>query len=150
MKHLHKLFFTGVMMLSAIVNFNSAQAQRPVMAQRPALRDDAAIVIHRTRITIEGDQIAVIKGKIYTGDLARAIAHQHFARRLFLRGAYLRAIHQSLRARRLAFASIKANHAEMRAEWQLNAMEQNYSKASPADGDLDKEMEPNPQDAGVN
>jgi hypothetical protein len=77
---------------------------------------------------------------VYTGDLSAAIAHQHMAIRLYREGEYERAIHQCMDARNFAFAAMRANKAEIRAEWQFDQREQGYVGKAPAKTDLDGEV----------
>ena len=79
----------------------------------------------------------VKEGKVYTGNLARGIAHQRFARKLFYRGRYYRAIHHSRRARRLAFLALQANKVVIKKEWEIQGGDDANMKASPNDGALD-------------
>jgi hypothetical protein len=55
-------------------------------------------------------------------------------------GKFLRAIHQSIRARHLAWAAIEANKGVVKAEWRMDEMESRYEKSLPADNELDKEV----------
>lgn len=121
-------------------------AQRRMASRRsgPALRIKSKRVIRRTAVVVLAAQAAVKDGKVYTGNLARAVAHQRFARSLWRRGMYLRAIHQSRRARVLALMAINANKGTVKADYNFDKEEQGYAKDSPADSqldsDLDKEM----------
>lgn len=104
------------MMLAGTLISIDADAQpggRRRPANRPAARKAEKVharrVIRRTAIVIRHAQTCVRENKNYTGDLARSIAHQRYARKLYFDGKYLRAMHQSRRARQLAVLSIKAN-----------------------------------------
>lgn len=110
-----------------------------VFAQ-PALRGKANRVLRRTNVVILAAHKSVKQGKVYTGDLARSIAHQKFARTLFHRGEFRRAIHHSRRARTLALIAIKANKGPSVAEEKLTPEEEELMKNSPSDDELEKEL----------
>jgi hypothetical protein len=110
-----------------------------VFAQ-PLLRMKAHRVIRRTAIVVLVAHKNVKEGKVYTGDLARSIAHQKYARILFRRGMYLRAIHHSRRARLLAVIAIKANKGAEVNEAKMTAEEEELMKNSPSDEELEKEL----------
>jgi len=107
---------------------------------QPALKMKAHRVIKRTAIVILAAHKKVKEGKVYTGDLARSIAHQKFARKLFRKGMYVRAIHHSRRARLLSVLAIKANKGSEIAEAQSTAEEEELMKNSPTDDELEKEL----------
>jgi hypothetical protein len=135
MKTTIKLFLTAILFITTLVNVQATPAQRP------GARDDAKMIIHRTSGVIIEGQRDEARGRVYTGDyLSASIAHQHMAVRLFQQGKYERAINQSVRARNLAFAAIRANRGVIRPEWQFDAREQGYIKTAPPDRDLDAEV----------
>jgi hypothetical protein len=134
MKTTIKLFLPVFLFIITLVNVQA----RP--AQRQDMREDARAIIHRTVGVIVEAQNAVARGRVYTGDLSASIAHQHLAVRLFRQGQNEGAIHQSMRARNLAFAAIRANKAEIRAEWQFDDRERGYLGRAPAEADLDGEV----------
>ncbi len=71
-------------------------------------------VLKKTVNVILAAQKTVQNGRVYTGDLAKAVRHQRFAKFLLENGKYDRAVRQSLRARQLAYAAMKANRARYR------------------------------------
>lgn len=97
-------------------------------------------VIHKTAIVILVAHKKVNEGKVYTGNLARAIAHQHFARKLYREGKYLRAIHHSRRSRILAIMAIKANKGVEESSWKFNKEEEESMKGAPSENELDKAL----------
>jgi|ERR1051326_7593828 hypothetical protein len=103
-------------------------------------RQQAKRVLRRTAVVILVAHKKVKEGKVYTGDLARAIAHQHFAIKLFREGKYFCAIHQSRRARMLAIMAIKANKGEETAEMKYEKEDEEAMKKGPKDEELDKEV----------
>jgi hypothetical protein len=77
--------------------------------QKPVPRDKALNVLLRTNRFIGHAHMAVSRGKVYTGNLGKAVRHQRYAKALFLKGNYLRAIQHSRKARLHALAAVKAN-----------------------------------------
>lgn len=112
---MNRIVLLAIMLLT-FGAFTTLEAQRGPRARRnhpvAAHRADklhAKRVLRRTAIVIRHAQTCVRDNKNYTGDLAKSVAHQRFARKLYFEGKYLRAMHQSRRARQLAILSIKAN-----------------------------------------
>lgn len=142
MKNIRLLFllvvFTGIGLQEA-----AAQPRHPRAARiRHADKVMARRVIRRTTVVILAAQKKVKENKVYTGNLARAIAHQRFARRLYLRGNFARAIHQSRRARALALLALKANNGSETADMKYDAEDQKVLDDNPpSDTDLDNELE---------
>lgn len=125
---------------------NTAEAQRGPRGRQPTVRRaekmHARRVIRRTAIVIRHAQTCLQTNKNYTGDFARSVAHQRFARRLFFNGNYLRAMHQSRRARQLAILSIQANKGTEPAGAANEKEDEDIMNQSPAsDKDLDDELE---------
>ncbi len=121
-----------LLLVSAFAFEASAGPVERIHAKR-FLRRTAAVIIHAHKVVKEG--------KVYTGNLARAIAHQHYARKLYREGKYLRAIHHSRRARHLAFLAIAANKGKEPADLKMNAEEEKLSKDSPKEEELDKDLQ---------
>lgn len=139
-----------LLVLLMILGFSAANtlnAQRgPRHPKRPAVRHaekmHAKRVIRRTAIVIRHAQTCVQQNKNYTGDLARSIAHQRYARKLYFRGNYMRAMHQSRRARQLAILSIKANKGTEPADAKNEQEDEDImNQEKVADADLDAEVE---------
>ena len=103
-------------------------------------KEQAKRVLRRTAITIMLAHKKVKEGKVYTGNLARAIAHQKFARKLYREGKYFRAIHQSRRAKFLAVLAIKANKGIESADMNYSKEDESAMKKGPSDEELDKEV----------
>ena len=126
----------------------SANAQRgprkpkQKAAVRKADKIHARRVIRRTAYVIVAAQKKVKENKNYTGDLARAIAHQRYARKLYFQGKFLRAMHQSRRARYFAILAIQANKGIETADMKLDPEDEGVMNDTPAnDAELDKELE---------
>lgn len=124
-----------LILFTAFIAFGSGE----LYGQR-AMRIKAHRVIRRTAVIILAAHKNVKEGKVYTGDLARSIAHQKFARSLYRRGMFVRAIHHSRRARLLAVMAIKANKGADVAEAKADAEEEELMKNSPSDDELEKEL----------
>jgi hypothetical protein len=110
-------------------------------------RDDKFISrqeIRTTAGTIVRAHRAVNIGKHYTGDLSLSIRHQKFAVTLWNSGEFKRALYQTIRARRLSFAAIKANGGRISGpEWSAL----NRYKAFP-DAEIDADFQKNgPQES---
>lgn len=97
-------------------------------------------VIRRTAVVILTAHKKVKENKNYTGDLARAINHQKFARKLYRRGMYLRAIHHSRYARLCAIKAIKANKGDESAETKFTPEEEELMKNPPSEDALIQEL----------
>ena len=131
MKTFKKLLF--LLMLPAFTAF--------ITPRGPMIKkDQARHVIRKTALIIMVAHKKVKEGKVYTGDLARAIAHQKFAIKLFRAGEFYRAIHHSRRARFLAIQAIKANKGAEMAEWKLSKEEESSMENGPKDEELDKNL----------
>lgn len=132
MKHISKILFV---LVSCLFFIPVADAQKPV--QKVAARR----VLVKTAFVIHHAYKKVKENKVYTGNLARSIAHQKFARKLYREGKYMRAMHQSRRARYFALLAIKANKGaesdDMKYSKEDEAM---MAKGAPSDDELDKEM----------
>lgn len=144
MKTSRIIFF--LLLLIGAGSFTELDAQRGPRGNRPAVRRAERVhakrVIRRTAIVIHHAHKQVKENKNYTGDLARAIAHQRYARKLYFDGKYLRAMHQSRRARQLAILSIKANKGtEPAGSANEKEDEDIMNSEQVSDADLDKELD---------
>lgn len=134
--------FTGLL---AFTEADAQPGRRGPRANRPAARRadkvHARRVIRRTAIVIQHAQQKVKENKVYTGNLARAVAHQRYARRLYLQGRYLRAMHHSRRARQLAILAIKANKGTETDDMTYNKEDEDIMNSEPvSDKELDDEL----------
>jgi|ERR1051325_6556571 hypothetical protein len=103
-------------------------------------KEQAKRIIRRTAVVILAVHKKVKEGKVYTGNLAKAIAHQKFAIKLYREGKYFRAIHHSRRAKFLALMAIKANKGAETSEMKYQKEDENAFKGGPSDDELDKEL----------
>jgi hypothetical protein len=120
--------------------FLAFNAMNMIAEAQPAMRLKSRNTIRKTGIVIHKAQQIVKKHGVHTGNLAKSIIHQRYAKKLFLRGNFLRSIHQSLYARKLALLAIKANKQPVLAEWEYEKDEQSYLRTSPSDELLQSEM----------
>ena len=103
-------------------------------------KEQAKRILRRTAVVILVAHKKVKEGKVYTGNLARAIAHQKFALKLYREGKYFRAIHHSRRAKFLAMLAIKANKGAETSEMKYSKEDEGAIKGGPSDEELDKEI----------
>ncbi|GAB4150761.1 MAG: hypothetical protein Fur0041_23230 [Bacteroidia bacterium] len=119
-----------------------AQPRQPRAAHPKAQKIHARRVIRRTAIVIRRAHELVKENKVYTGNLARSIAHQRLARKLYFRGNYLRAMHQSRRARYFAVLAIQANKGTEPSGSAFEKEDQDLMDKNPvSDAELDKELD---------
>ncbi len=126
------LVVLSLMLSSALAGPATAGPMGKRMAARHMIRRTAAVirVAHRE----------VREHKVYTGDLARSVAHQKFARRLFADGEYVRAMHQTRRARALAVRAIVANKGAEPPEAALTPEEMSATANGPSEEQLTREL----------
>jgi len=107
---------------------------------QPGQRIAARKAIRRTAVAINHAHKKLKENKVYTGNFVKAVRHQRYARFLFRQGKFLRAIHQTRRARQLAFLVIQANKGSVNKEWELTQEEKPAN--APSDSELEKELPP--------
>ena len=133
MKNL-KLILAFILLTAFTGNFFAINQPGQRIAARKCLRRTAVVMIHAHNKLKES--------KVYTGNMTKAVRHQRYARLLFRQGKFVRAIHQSRRARQLAFLVIQANKGSVNKDWELTQEEKPAN--SPSDDELEKEL---PSDA---
>jgi len=130
------ILFLGVFIASFSVKANSVYPG-PVGEKIAAHR-----VLVKTSFVIHHAYKKVKENKVYTGNLARAIRHQKYARMLYRQGKFLRAMHQSRRARYFAILAIQANKGTESDDMKFSKEdEMKMSKNAPSDAELDKEAD---------
>lgn len=107
---------------------------------QPAMRNRARGFLNRTSVVLVSAKTELNKGKNYTGDFSRAVAHQRYAVRLFRNGFYQKAINHSHRARMLALAVIRSNKGQVQRDWELNKEEKDLHANTPSDQQLDSDL----------
>ena len=127
--------FKKLLLLLLFPAFTAFAPAEPMIKKEQAKR-----VIRKTAMIILVAHKKVKEGKVYTGNLARAIAHQRFAIKLYRAGEYFRAIHHSRRARFLAVEAIKANKGAEMAEWKMSKEEEESMANGPKEDELDKNL----------
>jgi len=105
---------------------------------QPGQRIAAKKCIRRTTVVMMHAHNKLKENKVYTGHMAKSVRHQRYARFLFRQGKFIRAIHQSRRARQLAFLVIQANKGTVEKGWELSSEEN--PKGAPSDAELEKEL----------
>jgi hypothetical protein len=134
--------------IPVLVLFMLALAAPDMQAQRwdrgrgksTALRVKSKRVLRRTAVVMLAAHADLKRGKVYTGDFARAVRHQRYAVFLWRRGFYVRAIHHSRRARMLAINVIQANKGTVQPGFKMDKDENALSKNTPADTQLDNDL----------
>ena len=129
------LFFFLLPALLSVTDSSAATLGGPQVKKEQTKR-----VIRRTTVVILVAHKKVKEGKVYTGNLAKAIAHQKFARKLYRNGKFFRAIHHSRRARHLAILAIKANKGAESNDMRYSKEDEESMKGGPTDADLDAEL----------
>lgn len=140
MKMIKKLVF--LFMLPALFSLTDTQAapQQRGKGGPQVKKEHTKRVIRRTAAVIMIAHKKVKEGHVYTGNLARAIAHQKFARKLYRNGKYFRAIHHSRRARHLAILAIKANKGAETADMRYSKEDEEAMRGGPTDANLDSDL----------
>ena len=100
-------------------------------------------VLKRTHFVIVKAKMAVAKNKNYSGDLAKAVAHQKQAKKLFAMKNSHRAILHSRQARMYAFKSLEANKAsgDVDQSYQFNKEENTLAGPEDKSLNLEKDLE---------
>src|SRR5436190_11508038 len=127
----YALLFTLSLLLTGV--FSEVTAQ-------PRMRFKANKVIRRTAIVLHAAHKQLKINKQFTGNFAKAIAHQRFARRQYMRGNFRSAIHHSRRARMLARMVIQDNKGMPPKEAEFTGDENAGGKDNPTDTELDAEL----------
>lgn len=104
-------------------------------------RDASKYLLDRTNLVLLAAQAELKAGQVYTGNLAKAIAHQRYATSLWVDGNYADAVNHSYRARVLALSVINVNNGIIKAAYDFDKAEQRYIKSAPHDEQLDKVLE---------
>ncbi len=97
-------------------------------------------VMKKTNMAIIAANKSVKLHKVYSGDLAKAIHHQRFAKKLLAMHKPHRALQHSRLARKYAFVSIKKNKGRVDNNWNVNKEEETILGKNIPDADLEKEL----------
>lgn len=111
-----------------------AKVNNKIRAKR-VIRRTAAVIVKAHKLTKEN--------KVYTGNLAKAVRHQRYAKHLYKKGNFVRAIHQSRLARKYAFLAIKANKGTVDKKDDFDKEDTAGNDKEPNEEELVKEL---PQD----
>lgn len=134
MKTKSKITVLFILLLS--VFFVGAQAQPPKAKVKTYLNRTNAVIHHAKNV--------VKTGKVYTGDLVKAVEHQKFAKKMFLAGDLKKAMNHSHRARMFAHKAIAANKGKLPEKMKSNKNEQALEKEVVDNDELDADV-PIPQ-----
>ena len=104
-------------------------------------KKDAKKFINKTALLILHAQKVVKEGKVYKGNLAKAIAHQNYAKKLYKNGNFLRAVYQSHVARQFAALAIVNNKKKVPDNLQTTKQEGKDLGPLPTQETLVQEME---------
>ena len=141
--------------LSGVFFSTDASAQQPrkkravkravvanrVAHRRAVTRERSRRYLRRTNLAVLSAQRHVKRGKNYTGDFARSVRNQRYARRLFRRGMYRKAVFYSRRSRLFAYAAIRANKGKVGADIADEKGDEELYDGIPADTELDIELD---------
>jgi hypothetical protein len=97
--------------------------------------------INRTNIILKKANVQVKKGKVFTGDLSKALKHQKHAYKLFKKGDFKLATYHSAKARRLATIAYLANGGKTKKDWEFGNEEKKELKETPRDKDLENQLD---------
>ncbi len=134
------LFFIGITIPDAQAQIGARRRGKAAKAGSPVLRIKSKRVVRRTAIVLIAAHNNLKQGKVYTGNFAKAVRHQRYARFLWRRGFYLRAIHQSRVARLFALSVIKANKGVAQASYDFDKEENGLMKNAPSETQMETEM----------
>ena len=138
MKTIHKTIL--ILLLGIFISPLAGLAQKG--KKKPGEKIVAHRVLVKTSFVIHHAYKKVKENKVYTGNLARAVRHQKYARMLYRQGKFFRAMHQSRRARYFAILAIQANKGDETADMKYSKEDEaQMSKGAPSDADLDKEAD---------
>jgi len=140
----YAILFTLTVLLSGVFSELTAQ---------PRVRLKANRVIRKTAMVLHAAHKQLKLNRHFTGNFAKAVAHQRFAKRLYMQGDFARAVHHSRRARILALMVIRDNKGTPKRDWEFTA-DENVAPAgkgnatNPTDVQLDSDlMKDNPNQA---
>lgn len=126
----------AILVFSLLLSFSfqfSANAQPVRRHQVKAYLNRTVLILHEAK-----DQLNI--GKNYTGEYAKAIAHQKMARNLFQSGEFQKAVFHSHRARQLAFNVIRNNKGQVKKEFDPTKEEEGLQSNPPKEDELDRSL----------
>lgn len=103
----------------------------------------AKAVLMKTHRAIGVARVTVMKTKKYTGNLAKAVRYQRYAKKLYLQNNFARAIHFSRKARFFALQVMKENGAKSNTDFVETAEEGTLAGTLPSDQELQEELDKN-------
>lgn len=130
-----KLSLSVALLLITLISLSAFATQPPAVERQKALN-----VLLRTNRVIGVAHMSVKRGKVYTGNLAKAVRHERYAKKLFNQGNYHRAIVHSRKARLFAVEAIKANKVKPTSDCTITPEEGQLAGTAPSDQELEDEM----------
>jgi hypothetical protein len=149
MIYVRRILFAAVLIALPLgVTFSAKPVKGPgkmvkaKVVKKWALQDMKKFV-NKTYLLLKHAKTVVKEGKVYTGKLAKAVAHQTYAKKLWKNKMYLKATYHSKLARILAIGAIKANKKPIPkdldfADEELTPID---PETPPTDADLEKEVQ---------
>jgi hypothetical protein len=131
---MNRIKITAIFFFIIFLSLSIAEAQKPVP------RDKALYVLLKTNRLIGHAHMSVKMGKVYTGNLGKAVRHERYAKKLFIEGNYLRSIQHSRRARLFALEAIKANKVKPTGDATITPEEADLM-GTVTDKELEDELE---------
>ncbi len=125
-----------ILIITLLVSIFSLQTA----VSQPLRKHQAKAYINRTVLILREAREQLNIGKNYTGDFAKAVAHQKLARNLFQSGEFQKAVFHSHRARQLAFATIRNNKGMVKKDFESTKEEESLQTNAPKDEELDRAM----------
>ncbi len=156
-----KIFINTLFALTVVFANLNVQAQHPVkhpIAKKKAIQHQNAAahpkgeMVHAINVFKRTNKVILIannkvkENKVYTGDLAKAVHHQRYAKKLLKMHKAHRAMQHSRVARNYAFRAIRSNKGVVDKELVFTDEENKTMGENVADAELEKELkdsEPN-------
>ena len=126
------LLFSGAGISAQMANATSPKAS-------PNIKLHSHNAVTQTALIIKDAQATVKRGKVYSGNLAKAVNQQNLAVTFYNKSEYIKAIHHTRYARKLAVGTIRANRGKVATSMENDGAV--ISEPSPTDADLDAAVE---------
>jgi hypothetical protein len=130
-------------LVSLIFLFMTASVQA-----QPVMKEKSKKVINRTAVVVYAAHKYTMANHVFTGNLKKAVVHQRLAISLYDQGKFVRAIHQSQRAREFARLQIEANSGIYPAGFEP-ATDETPDGPAPSATELDTEADSSALNATV-
>ena len=136
-----RCLFVMIVLLFSIPGLNAQMTGTKATTAKPngSIQLHSHNAVTQTALIIKDAQMTVKKGKVYSGNLAKAVNQQNLAVTLYNKGEYVTAIHHTRYARKLAVGTIRANRGKVATSMENDGAV--ISEASPSDADMDAAVE---------